>query len=142
MPPKSTFVPRIKLPNKFSNITLSRPKVGLEVVESKYLPASMQKDFTNCSEDYKTYDADILDKSDGTVISTKGDGNVVSTQSDENVVPPKNDGIVDPTKSDEIDSTKIDEIDPTKNDTIFAPIKSDEIVVPTNTDEMIVPTSG
>lgn len=72
MPPKSTFVPRIKLPNQFSNITLNRPKIGLKVVPSKCLSASMQKNFTNSVQDYMTYDADVLDKNDRNVVPTFG----------------------------------------------------------------------
>uniref|UniRef100_A0A2S2R9E1 DEP domain-containing protein 5 n=1 Tax=Sipha flava TaxID=143950 RepID=A0A2S2R9E1_9HEMI len=72
MPPKSTFVPRIKLPNQFSNITLNRPKIGLKVVPSKCLSASMQKNFTNSAQDYMNYDADVLDKNNRNVVPKFG----------------------------------------------------------------------
>lgn len=69
MPPKSTFVPRIKVPDQFSNITLNRPKVG-RIVTSKSIPASMRSGFTNCAQDYMAYDADIFDKKNKTVLPT------------------------------------------------------------------------
>lgn len=62
MPPKSTFIPRIKVPYQFSNIKLNRPKMGIRVVSSKSLSASMRKQFTNCEQDYMAYDAGIFDK--------------------------------------------------------------------------------
>lgn len=72
MPPKSTFVPRIKVPYQFANITLNRPKMGLRVVSSTNLPASMQNSFTNCAEDYMTYDTDVFDKRNQNSLSKFG----------------------------------------------------------------------
>lgn len=60
MPSKSSFIPRIIVPNEFSNITLNRPKMGIRVVSSTCLPPSMRKGFTNCRQDYKTYDFEIM----------------------------------------------------------------------------------
>lgn len=63
MPPKSVFVPRIKVPSRFSNTKLNRPKTGLRVMLSTTnLPASMQIGFTNCAEDYMSYDNDLFEK--------------------------------------------------------------------------------
>lgn len=62
MPPKSTFVPRIKVPSQFSNTKLNRQKKGLRVVLSTTLPASMQNGFTNCIDDYIAYDSDVFEK--------------------------------------------------------------------------------
>lgn len=62
MPPKSTFIPRIKVPYQFSNIKLNRPKMGIRVVSSKTLSASMQNNFTNCEQDYMDYDTAIFNK--------------------------------------------------------------------------------
>ncbi|XP_050536568.1 GATOR complex protein Iml1 isoform X2 [Daktulosphaira vitifoliae] len=62
MPPKSTFVPRIKVPSQFSNTKLNRRKKGLRVVLSTTLPASMQNGFTNCADDYIAYDNDVFEK--------------------------------------------------------------------------------
>lgn len=72
MPPRLTFVPRIKVPFRFSNIKLNRPKMGLRVVSSKHLPVSMRKRFTNCRKDYMAYDADVLDKKNRTYIPSFG----------------------------------------------------------------------
>jgi len=62
MPSKLMFVPRIKVPNQFSNITLRRPSMGLRVVSSNSLSASIRKTFTNCPQDYKNYDTEVLNK--------------------------------------------------------------------------------
>lgn len=69
MPPKSTFVPRIKVPDQFLNITLNRPKLG-SIVASKSLPASMRSGFTNCAQDYVDYDTGVLDKKNSTFLPT------------------------------------------------------------------------
>lgn len=60
MPAKSTFIPRIKVPKKFSNITLKRQKMGLKVVSSNILIPSIHPDFMNCTQDYVDYDTEIL----------------------------------------------------------------------------------
>jgi len=72
MPPKSTFIPRLKVPIKFSNITLNRPKMGLRVASSRSLPSSMRTKFTNCAQDYMAYDAETLDKKNNTYLPNFG----------------------------------------------------------------------
>lgn len=62
MPPKSTFIPRAIVPDRFSNITLNRTKVGLKIVSSNILSVSTQKTFTNCAQNYKAYDKEVLGK--------------------------------------------------------------------------------
>lgn len=62
MPPKSSFIPRIKVSNQFSNILLHRPKLGLRVESSKSVSASFRNRFANCALDYMNYDAEVLDK--------------------------------------------------------------------------------
>lgn len=62
MPPKSSFIPRIKVSNQFSNILLHRPKLGLRVESSKSVAASLQNTFANSAQDYIHYDALVLDK--------------------------------------------------------------------------------
>lgn len=69
MPSKSTFIPRIKVPNQFSNITLRRPSMGLKVVSSHCLSASIRKTFTNCPQDYKNYDTEVFNKQNKPYIS-------------------------------------------------------------------------
>lgn len=66
MPQRSTFIPRIKVPNQFSNILLNRPKMGLRVVSSNSLSASMRNKFTNSAQDYMNYDDGVLDKKNKT----------------------------------------------------------------------------
>lgn len=56
------FVPRIKVPDQFSNITLRRPSIGVKVVSSNNLSASIRKSFSNCPQDYKNYDTELLIK--------------------------------------------------------------------------------
>eukprot|EP00102_Acyrthosiphon_pisum_P010299 XP_008178582.1 PREDICTED: DEP domain-containing protein 5 isoform X2 [Acyrthosiphon pisum] len=62
MPQRSTFVPRIKVPNQFSNILLNRPKMGLRAVSSNSLSASLRKRFTNSAQDYINYDHGVFNK--------------------------------------------------------------------------------
>jgi len=62
MPQRSTFVPRIKVPNQFSNILLNRPKMGLRAVSSNSLTASLRKRFTNSAQNYINYDLGIFNK--------------------------------------------------------------------------------
>ncbi|XP_060856853.1 GATOR complex protein Iml1 isoform X2 [Metopolophium dirhodum] len=62
MPQRSTFVPRIKVPNQFSNILLNRPKMGLRAVSSNSLTASLRKRFTNSAQDYINYDHGVFNK--------------------------------------------------------------------------------
>lgn len=62
MPQRSTFVPRIKVPNQFSNILLNRPKMGLRAVSSNSLTASLRNKFTNTAKDYMNYDVGVFDK--------------------------------------------------------------------------------
>lgn len=62
MPPKSTFIPRVIVPDQFSNITLNRPKSGLKIISSNTLSVSTQKNFTNCTQDYMAYDTEVLGK--------------------------------------------------------------------------------
>lgn len=62
MPQRSTFIPRIKVPNQFSNILLNRPKMGLRVMSSKCSTASMQNNFINSAQDYMNYDDGVFDK--------------------------------------------------------------------------------
>lgn len=69
---KSTFIPRIKVPNHFSNITLKRSKMGLKVVSSNSLISSMRPDFTNCAQDYVNYDAEVFLKKNRTYVSCFG----------------------------------------------------------------------
>lgn len=72
MPAKSTFIPRIKVPKHFSNITLKRQKMGLKVVSSNSLISSMRPDFTNCSQDYVNYDAEVFHKKNRTYVTNFG----------------------------------------------------------------------
>lgn len=62
MPPKSTFIPRVIVPDRFTNITLNRTKFGLKIISTNILSASMQKTFTNCAQDYMAYDREVLGK--------------------------------------------------------------------------------
>lgn len=59
MPPKSTFIPRILVPIEYANITLNRLKLGLYVA-SKCFPPSMRKGFANSKDNYKLYDAEVM----------------------------------------------------------------------------------
>lgn len=68
MPPKSSFIPRIKVSNQFSNILLHRPKMGLRAESSKSVSASLRNKFTNCAQDYMNYDDEVLDKKSNTFL--------------------------------------------------------------------------
>lgn len=72
MLPKLTFNPRIKVPTRFSNTTLNRPKTGMRVISSKSLAASMRNNFTNSAQDYMNYDDEIFDKKNRFIIPRSG----------------------------------------------------------------------
>ncbi|VVC42362.1 Hypothetical protein CINCED_3A011295 [Cinara cedri] len=61
MPPRSSFIPRLKVPYAFSNIVLNRKKDSIIVPPKSLVVASMRDTFTNCEQDYLNYDADVFD---------------------------------------------------------------------------------
>lgn len=67
MPIGSTFVPRIKIPDQYSKLTFKPPKLALNI-KSKCLPASMRNNFSNCDEDYLSYDASDPSKQNGNLL--------------------------------------------------------------------------
>ncbi|XP_022175308.1 GATOR complex protein DEPDC5 isoform X1 [Myzus persicae] len=80
MPQRSTFVPRIKVPNQFSNILLNRPKMGLRAVSSNSLTASLRNKFTNTAKDYMNYDVGVFDKKHKTSMPRFGNTNNILPQ--------------------------------------------------------------